>query len=306
MDKHDPLTATKLLITIPHDWTGKTVESFLKQHEHFSRSRIRDLKKNQAITINNKVVWATDRLAGGETLQITLSTIAQDITPENIPLDILHEDADIAVIHKPAGMIVHPIGVYQNGTLANALIHHWQSRRDSAAFHPVHRLDRQTSGLIIVAKNSWAHQQLDRQLNSGMMRRLYLAICKGNFPDSSCRIDAPLKLIGPGFRWGVADDGKPSLTRIRTITQFSNSTLLAVKLYTGRTHQIRVHLSSAGFPLRGDYYYGESDPLIDRPALHSAGLWFIHPRNHQWMKFRAKLPADMVQLIGSIENGECL
>lgn len=292
----------KLTIPVPMEWAGRTVESFLRQQLHFSRSRIRELKKNQAISCNGAVIWATSRLAGGESLEIALNNPFQNMVPEALPLSIVYEDSDLIVVNKPAGMIVHPVGVYQNGTLANGLIAHWRNRGEAASFHPVHRLDRLTSGLIVVAKNPWAHQQLDLQINSGALHRLYLAVCDGVPSPASGRIDAPLKPSGTGFRWMVAADGKAASTRFRVIQHFADDSLIVLKLYTGRTHQIRVHLCHLGHPLRGDFYYANPDSRINRPALHSARLRFIHPRTGRRLQLTAPIPEDFQPLLELEKN----
>jgi 23S rRNA pseudouridine1911/1915/1917 synthase len=231
----------------------------------------------------------------------------------------------LVVVDKPAGQVVHPVKEYQSGTLANALIQHWrQTGADSATFHPVHRLDRLTSGLVLIAKSPWVHQQMASQLDSQRLHRLYLAICKGVPPHKSARINLPVaRLIGPqpdsrgalkagiairdeipqavpGVRWTVNPLGKPAVTRYRILKEFPDRCMLALKLFTGRTHQIRIHLSHLGFPLWGDSLYGDLEPNFTRPALHAVRLNFIHPRTRRKIILRAGIPPDFHFLLAKL------
>ena len=291
----------RLQYNIPECWAGRTLDSFLRHGLHLSRSGIRALKKSAGISLNSGPVWVSQRLAGGENLIINLNPVEQNILPEALPLSIVYEDADLIVINKSAGMIVHPVGVYKSGTLANALVHHWQSTGQSASFHPVHRLDRLTSGLILVAKNPWAHQQLSLQIAAGHFHRLYLAICRGGLNKKSAKISAPLKLAGQGFRWQVAEEGKPAVTRYRVLAQNATASLMAVKLFTGRTHQIRAHFAYLGNPLWGDSVYDQSGSPTLRPALHAVRLTFIHPRHRTGIHFTAPLPEDLREILNELK-----
>ena len=282
-----------LIFLIPSDWKGRTIDSFLRNRMGFSRSILRSLKKVDGIRIGGKAIPAWYRLNGGENLELCLPLVEQAINSEPLPLSVVYEDQDLVVIDKSPGMLVHPVKKYQSGTLANGLLYRWRTAGESCSFHPVHRLDRLTSGLVLVAKNQWVHQQLSLQLGSGKMSRLYLALCKGNFSKTSGRIDAPIK-EQPGSALRIIEaGGKPAVTRYRIICKTEYSTLLAVKLYTGRTHQIRVHLSHLGHPLWGDPLYGTSDPNLPRTALHAVSLSFHHPRSGRKIKVTAGLPADL-------------
>jgi 23S rRNA pseudouridine1911/1915/1917 synthase len=293
--------SNQLHYNVPPSWAGRTLDSLLKNEFHLSRSRIRALKKTAGIMIDSRPAWVSERLKGGERVTIEIAPAEQTILPEALPLNIIYEDADLIVINKAAGMIVHPVGVYKNGTLANALVYHWQMSQQSASFHPVHRLDRLTSGLMLVAKNPWAHQQLSRQIEAGSFHRLYLAICQGNIRRSSAKIIAPLRHADTGFKWEIADEGNPAITRYRVLNNYPGAALLALKLFTGKTHQIRVHMASLGNPLWGDPIYGIPDPLFPRPALHAVQLAFIHPRSNHKLTFRAKPPTDFVHLITTFQ-----
>jgi 23S rRNA pseudouridine1911/1915/1917 synthase len=287
----------QLHYSVPLSWAGRTLDSLLRHKLNLSRSQIRALKKTAGICLNSKPAWVSARLEGGESLTINLDPAEQHIVPEELPLNIIYEDADLIVINKAAGMIVHPVGVHTNGTLANALVHHWQITNQSASFHPVHRLDRFTSGIIVIAKNPWAHQQLSRQIEESHFHRLYFAICQGLPTRKSAKISAPLQLAGQGFRWEVTNEGKPAITRYRVLAQTTNVSLLAVKLFTGRTHQIRAHFAYLGIPLWGDSIYDQNGSPTLRPALHAVRLSFIHPRYQTRLQFTAPLPEDLQQVL---------
>lgn len=289
-------TSAQLTIIISQEWKGRTIASFLLNQMRFSRRILRSLKKEGGIRINGEIVPAWRQLYGGEQLELQLPLMEQNINPESIPLAVIYEDQDLVVIDKPPGMLVHPVKKFQSGTLANALLYRWRSAGEVCSFHPVHRLDRLTSGLVLIAKNQWIHQQLSLQLNCGKISRLYLAFCNGAFQKISGKIDAPIKDQPDSALRIIEADGKPAITRYRVIRKTAYSSLLAVKLYTGRTHQIRVHLSHLGYPLLGDPLYGVSDQIITRTALHALRLSFIHPRWERKIKLKAELPADLKML----------
>ncbi len=300
---------------IPPEWTGKTVDSFLRNELKLSRSGIRTLKKNQGIFIGGSPVWSSFKLQGGEQLKIIFPCQRQFIQSEAVPLTILYEDNDIIVLNKPAGQVTHPVRHYQSGTLANGLVDYWRRNAELAArVHPVHRLDRLTSGIILIAKSGWAHQQLTLQLGNKRIHRLYLAVCEGVPTRCSGKISLPVRqwipekefIPGetPGVRWTVDPLGKPAVTHYRVLRTFNNASCLAVKLMTGRTHQIRVHLSHSGFPLWGDTLYGGRDLELNRPALHALRLIFFHPRSRERLKFCAEIPPDFDLLLKKLAATE--
>ncbi|HBF36968.1 MAG TPA: RluA family pseudouridine synthase, partial [Firmicutes bacterium] len=157
--------------------------------------------------------------------------------------------------------------------------------------------DRFTSGIIVIAKNPWAHQQLSLQVDSGHFHRLYLAICQGAPRQKSAKISAPLKLAGQGFRWEVTTEGSPAITRYRVLSQNTVASLIVVKLFTGKTHQIRAHFTYLGIPLWGDSLYTQNDSEVLRPALHAVRLTFIHPRYQNRLQFTAPLPEELQQIL---------
>ena len=287
-----------LRINIRRAWRGRTIESVLRQEFSFSRRQIIALKKWNGIILNGVPVYAKTRLRGGEELLVRFPPPSpQKISPEKIDVEIIYEDPDLIVVNKPAGMLVHPVRFHRSGTLANALTYHWQKTGSAAAFHPVHRLDQQTSGLLLIAKSSWSQQQLSLQLQNGTINRLYLAVTDGVPPLSHGLIAAPIKKSATGVKRFIAPDGQPARTRFRTLQRSDRAALHLVKLITGRTHQIRVHFAHLGAPLWGDFLYGQPDPEFPRPALHAFILSFIHPRHQRRIKFRAPLPPDLEVLL---------
>ena len=215
------------------------------------------------------------------------------------PLDIVYEDPDIIVLNKAAGVLVHPGHGHFDDTLGNFLMYYYKNTGEESDFHPVHRLDKGTSGLVVVAKHPHAQEKLKNQLHTGDFRRVYLAICDGTPPEASGTVDAPIGPVeGSPTAREVRPDGRPARTRYRVLRTWGPRSLVELELETGRTHQIRVHMAHIGCPLTGDFLYGRSNPaLIARPALHSARLKLTHPITRERLCFSAPLPADMAALI---------
>lgn len=294
-------TIPPLNIIIPPEWNGRTVDSFLRQKMLFSRTFIRQLKKTNGILVNENPVWTNYRLQTTEQLKIIFQPATQAIIPQSLPLDIIYEDPDLIVINKRPGMLVHPVHNQTEGTIANALLGYWQDRNSSASFHPVHRLDKLTSGLVLIAKSAWAHQQLALQLHDGTFHRLYLAICHGVPERLHSKITAPLKETQYVMRREVAAEGKPSSTVYHVLKGFKTASLVAVRILSGRTHQIRVHFHHIGHSLWGDPLYGEDDPLFPRPALHATRVVFTHPRTGKRVRLQVDLPEDIQLLLSRFQ-----
>ena len=289
-----------LRLTILPAWEGRTVESVLRQEFHLSRRQIVALKKNNGLFLAGNPVRAKTVLQsfhrGAELLIRFPLSPPPAISGEKLDLAIVYEDPDLIVVNKPAGLLVHPVRYHLTGTLANALIYHWQSKGEQASVHPVHRLDQTTSGILLIAKSSWVHQQISLELQQGAVKRHYLAITEGAPPRESGLINAAIKKETTGIKRVIAPDGQPALTRYRVLRRNSRAALLLVKLITGRTHQIRVHLSALAAPLWGDPLYGRPDSAFPRPALHAVSLGFRHPRDRRLIKLKAPLPADFIKL----------
>lgn len=287
-----------LVYCIHNEETGYTVGTLLRKKLGFSRALLRGLKRCGEVRVNGRRVYLGEKVQAGDTLVVTMPP--DEITmlePEAIPLEIIYEDDDLLAVNKPPGMLVHPVHGETRGTLANAVLHHWREKGVRARFRPVYRLDRDTSGIVLVACGHFAAQQLARQLEAGVLRRRYLAVVTG-VPAIRGTIDLPLALK-PGHKaqWTVDPGGKRAVTRYRLVRAFRGAALLSLELETGRTHQIRVHLSHTGYPLVGDGRYGGDTGAFGRQALHAVALDFRHPRTGVPVKLRAPLPGDMRQLI---------
>lgn len=215
------------------------------------------------------------------------------------PLDIVYEDVDLIVLNKAPGVSVHPGPGHYDDTVGNFLLAYYDSKGEEGDFHPVHRLDRGTSGLMVVAKHPHAQERLRLQLHTRGFSRIYLAVCEGIPVPAAGLIDAPLGAKDDSLvAQQVRPDGKVARTRYETLEITPNRALLRLELETGRTHQIRVHMAHIGHPLTGDFLYGIERPeLISRPALHSAQLSFCHPISGVQQSFSCPLPRDMVQLM---------
>lgn len=289
------------IIALP-EWDGRSIEGILRSEFHFSRSRIRRLKRDAQVYRNGLVVPLWERLHTGDKLLVEIPMVEQAIPGDPLPLNIVYEDDDVVVINKPAGLVVHPSKGHTRGTLANALIHHWETQQKIAGFHPVHRLDRWTSGLIVIAKSPWAHQQLDRQLQTRRLVRDYLAVITGRLKSHSGVIEANISLAEDGHHREAGVLGQTAATRFRIVHRWHDATMVLCRLKTGRTHQIRVHFSHIGHPLLGDTFYQGHDELFSRPALHACKIRFIHPRHGMLMRFTSPIPSDICTLIQQIKN----
>jgi 23S rRNA pseudouridine1911/1915/1917 synthase len=209
------------------------------------------------------------------------------------------------VINKPAGLSVHPSRGTVGGTLANAVTYYWQNRGLAMKFRPINRLDKDTSGLILVGKSQFAHQAIARQQRDGSVSRRYLAVVEGIVELEDGSIEAPIALQHPDQRQRIVSPrGRSAVTRYTVLQRFPGFTLLALTLETGRTHQLRVHLSFIGHPICGDTLYGRPCSLIERQALHAATLNFLHPRTGESLSFEALLPTDMIEMLKKIARQE--
>jgi len=282
---------------------GKTVQYILQNKLHLSRTLIRELKGSGKICRNGTPVFSNQLVLSGDKVTITWQIPTQQIIASPIPLSIVYEDDDLLVIDKPWNMLAHPVGQFQTNTVANAVIHHFNCTASKASFHPVNRLDRNTSGLMLIAKHKWIHQQLNDLNCKNKLHKQYVAVVYGNVPDDSGVITAPIaRLPGSIISRYVADGGQKAITHYRVIERFEHGTLVSITLETGRTHQIRVHFMHIGHPLIGDTLYGDSSELITRQALHAERLSFPHPRTKEQVDCHAPLPDDIKALISTLKS----
>lgn len=314
-------------IIVPENQPRERLDQFLTNKlEKISRAQIQKLIKNEKITVNDSAVKASHQVSGGERITINIPPPrSADLLPENIPLKIIYEDENLLVLNKKAGMVVHPAFGNMSGTLANALVYHSENLSTlSGKFRPglVHRLDKDTSGLLVVAKNDYVHAELSRQFSEHTTQREYRAFAWGRFNEKNGRIESFI-IRNPNDRTRMIiskTEGKWAVTNWELIKQYSVVAYVKLNLETGRTHQIRVHLSSLGHPVLADQIYGGGKKqiinlnqheqqlglqllkILARQALHAKTLGFIHPVKNEEMKFDSELPADMLALLKFLDE----
>lgn len=285
-------------ISVEIENTGMRLDKFLSvQYLDFSRTKIQDMIKNNQVTVNGKIEKASYKVMNNDLIGIVIEeSKACEILPENIPLDIVYEDSDVIVINKPTGLIVHPSSGIYSGTLVNALLYHCKDLSGINGIQRpgiVHRIDKETSGLLMVAKNDKAHQSLSQQLQDHSVVRRYWALVHGVIPHDYGRIEAPIGRDQNDRKKMCCTDknAKEAITNFKVIERFEKMTLVECRLETGRTHQIRVHMSYIGYPVYGDPQYGKrKDDVTNGQYLHAKILGFNHPTTHEDMVFDSELP----------------
>lgn len=281
--------------TVPQDKISITAKTFLRRHCDVSSRLLIKLKQTEnGITCNGNHIRVIDTVKSGDTITLNLPDDSSQITPINMPLSIVYEDEHLLVVNKPANMAVHPTGDHIYDTLANAVTYYYQLNSESCAFRALNRLDRDTTGLVLIAKNKFS-----ANLNKKSIHKTYYAICEGNI-DHSGIVNAPID-FKPGhiIQREVRVGGANSVTNYTPIQYTKHHTLVSVKLETGRTHQIRVHMSYLGYPLAGDDMYGGNLSFIKRQALHCGVIQLRHPVTNKNILLRSPLPKDMQ---GALEN----
>lgn len=295
--------------------TERRLDAYVAAHvPDLSRSRVAQLLAEGRVRVNGMAARKSRTPEAGDVIEIEVpEPVADRIEAEPIPLDIVYQDSDLAVLNKPAGLVVHPAPGHRSGTLVNALLHHLQDLSGiGGVLRPgiVHRLDKDTSGLILVAKHDTAHRALAAALKRRTIRRTYLAVAWGHLDADDVLVDRPIaRAPGQRQRMGVVEEGRPARTRLHRLERWRAADLIRAELETGRTHQIRVHLASLGHPVVGDALYGaggargvsgpahtwarELERRVRRQFLHAAELAFAHPRTGEALRFEAPLPADL-------------
>jgi 23S rRNA pseudouridine1911/1915/1917 synthase len=301
---------------------GARLDAYLaSQIEGWSRARLQHLIEDEEVLVNRRTAKSSQKLKAGDEIEVELAiSPAERFIPEPIPIEIIHEDSDVVVVNKPAGLVVHPAAGVQSGTLANALSYHFdQLSRNAGVTRPgiVHRLDKNTSGLLVVAKNESAHENLAAQFRGREVVKSYVALVHGIVQKESGQIDRPIARDPRNrTRMAVVSGGRSALSLYRVRRRYESFTLLDVDLKTGRTHQIRVHLAWLKHPVVGDDVYGGGrdnavrDPKLKarirklgRHLLHAERLAFRHPTTDKLMEFKAPLPAELNELITELEGG---
>ena len=301
----------EILITVPEEFSGQRIDKALSGLTEFTRSHIQKILENGEVTVNNKVVSKGYKLSAGDSVSfVPPEPEPIQAEPENIPLDVVYEDDDLLVVNKPRGMVVHPAAGNPNGTLVNALLYHCGDSLSgiNGVIRPgiVHRIDKDTSGLLAVAKNDLAHAVLASQLKDHTMARTYEAIVCGSFREDSGTVDAPIGRH-PSDRKKmtvIARNSKEAVTHWEVVKRYRGYTHVRCRLETGRTHQIRVHMAHIGHPLLGDMVYGHKKPELgqDSQCLHAGLLCFRHPRDGRPVVVQAELPEYFRQVLEKLER----
>ncbi len=285
-----------------------------------SRSKVQSLIKAGDVLLNNEIAKKNAKVTTGDQIQIIFSEKpAINIIPENIPINIVYEDDDLIVVNKARGMVVHPAVGNYTGTLVNAVLYHVNNNPQAKAFFAenmalanskvrpgiVHRIDKDTTGLLMIAKNDYAHYFLSEQLRERTVNRKYLALVHGGFKDDEGKIDAPIRRHKKDrLKMAVDLTGKRAVTNYKVIDRLGKYTLLELKLETGRTHQIRVHMKHIKHPVVGDKVYGAKNCKYNQigQLLHAKILGFIHPSTKEYMEFTADLPSDFQNVLQSLPS----
>lgn len=312
----------KLRAEIPENLSGLRLDQALAQlFPDFSRSRLQNWIRNDRVRVDGKPLRAKDHVEGGESVVLDAQpeTIL-NCEPQPIPLNIVHEDSSLIVIDKAPGLVVHPAAGNPDGTLQNALLYHFPDLASLPRAGIIHRIDKLTSGLLVVARSLNAHNCLVKQLQAREIRREYIAITYGRMTAGGT-VDAPIgRHSVDRKRYTVSENGKLAITHYRVVERFSYHTLVKLRLETGRTHQIRVHMAHLRYPLLGDPVYGGRMKIhpgcpellmlkiksFRRQALHAARLGLIHPESQEYSEWEIPLPQDMAELLQELQVAESL
>ena len=290
---------------------NQRLDAFLASSlDGLTRSQATRLIESGEVAVNGRAVSKSYKLAGGEDIAVTLPEPEPvEAVPQDIPLDVVYEDADVIVVNKPSGMVVHPAPGHPDGTLVNALLYHCTGTLSGVggALRPgiVHRIDRDTSGLIIAAKNDAAHQYLSAQLADHTLARTYECIVVGALREDRGTVDAPIARHPTGRkRMAVVAGGREAVTHWEVIARYPGYTHVRCRLETGRTHQIRVHMAYIGHPILGDTVYGAKKevPGLTGQCLHAVGLRFLHPRTHEVVELSCPLPEEFTRMLQKIRK----
>ena len=300
-----------ILLRASEESKNQRLDAFLASSlDGLTRSQATRLIESGEVAVNGRAVSKSYKLAGGEDIAVTLPEPEPvEAVPQDIPLDVVYEDADVIVVNKPSGMVVHPAPGHPDGTLVNALLYHCAGTLSGVggALRPgiVHRIDRDTSGLIIAAKNDAAHQYLSAQLADHTLARTYECIVVGKLREDRGTVDAPIaRHPTDRKRMAVVAGGREAVTHWEVIARYPGYTHVRCRLETGRTHQIRVHMAYIGHPILGDTVYGAKKevPGLTGQCLHAVGLRFLHPRTHEVVELSCPLPDEFTRMLQKIRR----
>lgn len=297
-------------LTVATEHAGVRLDAFLSADGALTRSQAARLIAEGRVRVNGKPAAKSARLSGGETVTVDVPQLRETaLPPQDIPLDVVYEDDDVIVVNKPTGLVVHPAPGHPDGTLVNALLHHCGDSLSGIGGEKrpgiVHRIDRDTSGLIIAAKNDAAHLALSAQLKDHSLSRTYECLVTGNMKQDSGTVDAPIgRSSADRKKMAVVPTGRRAVTHWEVVARYPGVTHLRCRLETGRTHQIRVHMAHIGHPILGDTVYGAKKPVpgLTGQCLHATGLRFIHPRTGEPVELHCPLPPEFTAMLQKLQN----
>ena len=296
-------------LTAATEHAGVRLDAFLSADGALTRSQAARLIAEGRVRVNGKPAAKSARLSGGETVTVDVPQLRETaLPPQDIPLDVVYEDDDVIVVNKPTGLVVHPAPGHPDGTLVNALLHHCGDSLSGIGGEKrpgiVHRIDRDTSGLIIAAKNDAAHLALSAQLKDHSLSRTYECLVTGNMKPDSGTVDAPIgRSSADRKKMAVVPTGRRAVTHWEVVARYPGVTHLRCRLETGRTHQIRVHMAYIGHPILGDTVYGAKKPVpgLTGQCLHAVGLRFIHPRTGEPVELHCPLPPEFTAMLQKLQ-----
>ena len=297
-------------LTAATEHAGVRLDAFLSADGALTRSQAARLIAEGRVRVNGKPAAKSARLSGGETVTVDVPQLRETaLPPQDIPLNVVYEDDDVIVVNKPTGLVVHPAPGHPDGTLVNALLHHCGDSLSGIGGEKrpgiVHRIDRDTSGLIIAAKNDAAHLALSAQLKDHSLSRTYECLVTGNMKQDSGTVDAPIgRSSADRKKMAVVPTGRHAVTHWEVVARYPGVTHLRCRLETGRTHQIRVHMAYIGHPILGDTVYGAKKPVpgLTGQCLHAAGLRFVHPRTGEPVELHCPLPPEFTAMLQKLQN----
>ena len=297
-------------LTAATEHAGVRLDAFLSADGALTRSQAARLIAEGRVRVNGKPAAKSARLSGGETVTVDVPQLRETaLPPQDIPLDVVYEDDDVIVVNKPTGLVVHPAPGHPDGTLVNALLHHCGDSLSGIGGEKrpgiVHRIDRDTSGLIIAAKNDAAHLALSAQLTDHSLSRTYECLVTGNMKQDSGTVDAPIgRSSADRKKMAVVPTGRRAVTHWEVVARYPGVTHLRCRLETGRTHQIRVHMAYIGHPILGDTVYGAKKPVpgLTGQCLHATGLRFVHPRTGEPVELHCPLPPEFTAMLQKLQS----
>ena len=297
-------------LTAATEHAGVRLDAFLSADGALTRSQAARLIAEGRVRVNGKPAAKSARLSGGETVTVDVPQLRETaLPPQDIPLAVVYEDDDVLVVNQPTGLVVHPAPGHPDGTLVNALLHHCGDSLSGIGGEKrpgiVHRIDRDTSGLIIAAKNDAAHLALSAQLKDHSLSRTYECLVTGNMKQDSGTVDAPIgRSSADRKKMAVVPTGRRAVTHWEVVARYPGVTHLRCRLETGRTHQIRVHMAYIGHPILGDTVYGAKKPVpgLTGQCLHATGLRFVHPRTGEPVELHCPLPPEFTAMLQKLQN----